>query len=63
MASNKHIKQTPEERAEFLRARRRGFSGPLMFVVVIVAVIFVMSVVISSAAWLAAATTSSPSFS
>ena len=44
MASNKHIKQTPEERAEFLRARRRGFSGPLMFVVVIVAVIFVMSV-------------------
>ncbi len=44
MASNKHIKQTPEERAEFLRARRRGFSGPLMFVVVIVAVIFVLSV-------------------
>ena len=44
MPASKHSKQPADERAEFLRARRRGFSGPLMFVVVIVAVIFAMSV-------------------
>ena len=33
-----------EERSGFMRARRRAFSGPLMFVVVVVAAIFVMSV-------------------
>ena len=32
-----------EEQAEFLRARRRGFSRPLIFVVVIVASIFFLS--------------------
>ena len=33
-----------EERSGYMRARRRAFSGPLMFVVVVVAAIFVMSV-------------------
>ena len=32
-----------EEQAEFLRARRRGFSRPLIFVVVIIASIFFLS--------------------
>ena len=33
-----------EEQSGYMRARRRAFSGPLMFVVVVVAAIFVMSV-------------------
>ena len=33
-----------EETSGYMKARSRGFSGPLMFVVVIVAAIFVMSV-------------------
>ncbi len=37
-------KRNEEEISGFMRARRRAFSGPLMFVVVVVAAIFVMSV-------------------
>lgn len=37
-------KRDEEEISGFMRARRRAFSGPLMFVVVVVAAIFVMSV-------------------
>ena len=37
-------KRSEEEISGFMRARRRAFSGPLMFVVVVVAAIFVMSV-------------------
>ncbi len=36
-------KLTDEEKSGYMRARRRAFSGPLMFVVVVVAAIFVMS--------------------
>ena len=37
-------KLSEEELSGFMRARRRAFSGPLMFVVVVLAAIFVMSV-------------------
>ena len=37
-------KLSEEEKSGYMRARRRAFSGPLMFVVVVVAAIFVMSV-------------------
>ena len=40
----KSPKISEEERSGYMRARRRAFSGPLMFVVVVVAAIFVMSV-------------------
>ena len=40
----KSRKRDEEELSGFMRARRRAFSGPLMFVVVVVAAIFVMSV-------------------
>jgi cell division protein FtsQ len=36
-------KLSDEEKSGYMRARRRAFSGPLMFVVVVVAAIFVMS--------------------
>lgn len=42
--SFKRSKLSEEEISGFMRARRRAFSGPLMFVVVVVAAIFVMSV-------------------
>ena len=42
--SFKGIKVPEEELSGYMRARRRAFSGPLMFVVVVVAAIFVMSV-------------------
>ena len=37
-------KLSEDELSGFMRARRRAFSGPLMFVVVVLAAIFVMSV-------------------
>ncbi len=40
----KSPKLSDEEKSGYMRARRRAFSGPLMFVVVVVAAIFVMSV-------------------
>ena len=42
--SFKGTKVPEEELSGYMRARRRAFSGPLMFVVVVVAAIFVMSV-------------------
>ncbi len=39
----KSPKLSDEEKSGYMRARRRAFSGPLMFVVVVVAAIFVMS--------------------
>lgn len=36
-------KMTEEEKSGFMRARRRAFSGPLLFAVVVIAAIFVMS--------------------
>jgi cell division protein FtsQ len=42
--SFKQAKLSEEELSGYMRARRRAFSGPLMFVVVVVAAIFVMSV-------------------
>lgn len=42
--SFKGAKVPEEELSGYMRARRRAFSGPLMFVVVVVAAIFVMSV-------------------
>ena len=42
--SFKGSKVPEEELSGYMRARRRAFSGPLMFVVVVVAAIFVMSV-------------------
>ena len=36
--------KTEDESSGYMRARRRAFSGPLMFVVVVVAAIFAMSV-------------------
>ena len=44
MALFKTAKPSEEELGGYMRARRRAFSGPLMFVVVVVAAIFVMSV-------------------
>ncbi len=44
MALFKNTHLTEEELSGYMRARRRAFSGPLMFVVVVVAAIFVMSV-------------------
>lgn len=45
MAFSFKTAQLPEEELSgYMRARRRAFSGPLMFVVVVVAAIFVMSV-------------------
>ena len=41
--SIKTPKLSEEEKSGYMRARRRAFSGPLMFVVVVVAAIFVMS--------------------
>ena len=41
--SFKAPKLSEEEKSGYMRARRRAFSGPLMFVVVVVAAIFVMS--------------------
>ena len=41
--ARKHSAVSAEEQSGYMRARRRAFSGPLMFVVVVVAAIFVMS--------------------